>query len=64
MIELNKEEFESLRTQFATSKKGGIRYAAMAFTEQGVCRYDSNHLNQEIQIFIFTIIYIAICKSQ
>ena len=41
MIELNKEEFESLRTQFATSKRGGIRYAPMAFTEQGVAMLSS-----------------------
>ena len=41
MIELNKEEFESLRTQFVTSKRGGIRYAPMAFTEQGVAMLSS-----------------------
>jgi hypothetical protein len=41
MIELNKEEFESLRTQFATSKRGGLRYAPMAFTEQGVAMLSS-----------------------
>jgi len=41
MIELNKEEFESLRTQFSTSKRGGIRYAPMAFTEQGVAMLSS-----------------------
>ncbi len=26
MIELSKEEFKNLRSQFATSKRGGIRY--------------------------------------
>lgn len=36
MFELNKEEFETLRTQIATSKRGGTRYAPFAFTEQGV----------------------------
>jgi len=41
MIELNKEEFENLRTQFMTSKRGGIRYAPMAFTEQGVAMLSS-----------------------
>jgi len=41
MIELNKEEFESLRTQIASSKRGGLRYAPMAFTEQGVAMLSS-----------------------
>ena len=33
---MTKEEFESLRTQFASSKRGGIRHLPFAFTEQGV----------------------------
>ena len=41
MIELNREEFESLRTQNMTSKRGGRRYAPMAFTEQGVAMLSS-----------------------
>jgi len=38
MFELTPAEFESLRSQFATSKtgRGGARYLPMAFTEQGV----------------------------
>jgi len=36
MFELTKNEFGSLRSQIATSSWGGIRYAPMAFTEQGV----------------------------
>lgn len=36
MFELTKEEFEDLRTQFATSKRGGTRYMPFAFTEHGV----------------------------
>ena len=37
MFQLTKEEFESLRSQFATSnKRGGTRYMPYAFTEQGV----------------------------
>ena len=36
MFELTKDEFESLRTQIATSKRGGARYMPFAFTEQGV----------------------------
>ena len=39
MFELSKEEFESLRSQFATSnKRGGTRYMPYAFTEPGVDR--------------------------
>ena len=41
MIELTREEFQELRTQSATSKRGGIRYAPMAFTEQGVAMLSS-----------------------
>lgn len=41
MFELSKVEFESLRTQFATSKRGGIRYAPYAFTEQGIAMLSS-----------------------
>ncbi|HOJ90951.1 MAG TPA: ORF6N domain-containing protein [Saprospiraceae bacterium] len=37
MFEITKGEFESLRSQFATSnKRGGTRYMPYAFTEQGV----------------------------
>ncbi|HEX7584490.1 MAG TPA: ORF6N domain-containing protein [Prolixibacteraceae bacterium] len=36
MFELNAEEWQNLRTQFATSSWGGIRYQPFAFTEQGV----------------------------
>jgi hypothetical protein len=36
MFELNESEFETLRTHFASSKRGGIRYKPYAFTEQGV----------------------------
>ncbi|WP_026710925.1 ORF6N domain-containing protein [Flavobacterium filum] len=41
MFELNKEEFESLRSQFVTSKRGGLRYMPFAFTEQGVAMLSS-----------------------
>jgi hypothetical protein len=41
MFELNKEEFLTIRTQFATSKRGGSRYAPMVFTEQGVAMLSS-----------------------
>ena len=33
---LDKKEWNILRTQFATSSWGGIRYQPFAFTEQGV----------------------------
>lgn len=36
MFELNESEFETLRTQNATSNRGGTRYMPFAFTEQGV----------------------------
>ncbi len=61
MIELNKEEFESLRTQFATSKRGGIRYAPMAFTEQGVAML-SSVLNSEKAIKVNIEIMRAFAK--
>ena len=46
MFELNDTEFEYLRTQNATTKRGGTRYAPMAFTEQGVAML-SSVLNSE-----------------
>lgn len=36
MFQLNNEEWDSLRLQFETSKRGGRRYLPFAFTEQGV----------------------------
>lgn len=41
MFELTKEEFNNLRSQIATSKRGGSRYVPMAFTEQGVAMLSS-----------------------
>lgn len=52
MFELTKEEFESLRSQFATSnKRGGTRYMPYAFTEPGVAML-SSVLNSEVAIEI------------
>jgi hypothetical protein len=51
MFELNKEESLHLRSQFGTSKRGGNRYAPMAFTEQGVAML-SSVLNSDIAIQI------------
>jgi phage regulator Rha-like protein len=36
MFDLNSTEFQNLRTQIATSKRGGTRYMPFVFTEQGV----------------------------
>ena len=36
MFELTKKEWNNLRSQFATSSWGGIRYPPFAFTEHGV----------------------------
>lgn len=43
MFTLNKKEFEFWRSQFVTSKadRKGLRYAPMAFTEQGVAMLSS-----------------------
>ncbi|WP_134088543.1 ORF6N domain-containing protein [Olivibacter sp. XZL3] len=43
MFELEKKEFEVLRSQIVTSKdgRGGTRYLPMAFTEQGVAMLSS-----------------------
>ena len=46
MFELTENELESLRTQFASSKRGGIRYMPFAFTEQGLAML-SSVLNSE-----------------
>lgn len=36
MFRLSHEDIESLRSQFATTKRGGVRYLPYAFTEHGV----------------------------
>lgn len=41
MFEINKEEYENLRSQIGTSSWGGSRYFPMAFTEQGVAMLSS-----------------------
>lgn len=41
MFELTNEEFENLRGQIGTSNWGGVRYAPMAFSEQGVAMLSS-----------------------
>jgi phage regulator Rha-like protein len=61
MFELNEEEFESLRSQIATSKRGGTRYTPMAFTEQGVAML-STVLNSEKAIQVNIEIMRAFAK--
>lgn len=51
MFELTKEEFDSLRCNFSTSKRGGIRYMPFAFSEHGVAQL-SAVLNSDIAIEI------------
>lgn len=51
MFELTKDEFESLRCNFSTSKRGGTRYMPYAFTEHGVAQL-SSVLNSDIAIEI------------
>ncbi len=41
MFKLTDEEYETLRSQFATSKKGGRRYLPHVFTEHGVLMLSS-----------------------
>ncbi|HSQ45496.1 MAG TPA: ORF6N domain-containing protein [Lutibacter sp.] len=41
MFKLSNDEYENLRTQFATSNRGGTRYMPFAFTEQGVAMLSS-----------------------
>ena len=41
MFQLSTEETQSLRSQFATSKRGGRRYLPYVFTEQGVAMLSS-----------------------
>ncbi len=50
-FQLNKEEFETLRSHFVTSNKGGRRYLPYAFTEQGVAML-SSVLNSETAIAV------------
>ena len=51
MFELEKIEFENLRSQIGTSRWGGVRYLPMAFTEQGIAML-SSVLNSDRAILI------------
>ena len=63
MFQLTKNEAESLRSQFATSKtgRGGRRYLPYAFTEQGVAML-SSVLNSERAIEVNIAIMRAFVK--
>lgn len=41
MFELTEIEFNTLRSQIVTSKRGGVRYMPFAFTEQGIAMLSS-----------------------
>ena len=60
MFQLTEKEFDSLRSQFVTSKKGrgGRRYLPFAFTEHGVIML-SSILNSKIA----TQVNIAVVKA-
>jgi len=51
MFTLTRKEFEDLRSQSATTKRGGTRYLPYAFTEQGVSML-STVLNSEKAIAV------------
>lgn len=51
MFELDKSEFDILRSQFVTSRWGGDRYLPLAFSEQGVAML-SSVLKSEKAIFV------------
>ena len=51
MFELTKKEFNDLRCNFSTSKRGGTRYMPYAFTELGVSML-STVLNSDVAIEI------------
>ncbi len=55
MFTLTQKEFDSLRSQIVTSKRGGTRYMPYAFTEQGVAML-SSVLNSEKAIQVNIII--------
>lgn len=53
MFELTKNEFEILRTQIATSKRGGTRYMPFAFTEQDVAMHLRGFAGYKLQFIFF-----------
>ena len=64
MFILTQKDFQALRSQSVTSKKGGMRYLPSAFTEQGVAML-SSVLNSEkaIDVNIFIIRTFVLLKQ-
>jgi hypothetical protein len=52
MFELTEIEFANLRSQFGTSSWGGVRYAPMAFTEQGVAMLSKEPPEKRLQVTV------------
>lgn len=65
MFTLTQQEFQSLRSQIATSNRGGTRYLPYAFTEQGVAML-SSVLNSEkaIEVNIAIIRTFVLIRQQ
>jgi hypothetical protein len=65
LFSLTQKEFQALRSQFVTSKKGGTRYLPKAFTEQGVAML-SSVLNSEkaIEVNIAIIRTFVLIRQQ
>ncbi len=65
MFTLTQQEFQSLRSQIATSNRGGTRYLSYAFTEQGVAML-SSVLNSEkaIEVNIAIIRTFVLIRQQ
>jgi len=63
MFQLTNEEFKSLRSQIATSNRGGRRYPPFAFTEHGVAML-SSVLNSEKAIQVNIQIIKAFVKMR
>lgn len=61
MFQINELEWESLRFQIGTSKRGGRRYMPYAFTEQGIAML-SGLLNSDIAISVNIAIMRAFVK--
>ena len=61
MFQLTKEEFENLKSQFATSSWGGIRRLPYAFTEHGVLMV-ANVLNSKRAIEVSVLVIKAFVR--
>ncbi|WP_338117692.1 ORF6N domain-containing protein [Parabacteroides bouchesdurhonensis] len=59
---LSKDEYDSLRCNFSTSKRGSTRYMPFSFTEHGVTQL-SFVLNSDIFLYLNEIYYFHIEPS-